>query len=67
VLANRFKLTKIDRARYFEIVITIIFLNLTECRLALQPTDEGLALLGYLKNVSRQLKPNIILKVEDNN
>jgi hypothetical protein len=27
----------------------------------------GLALLGYLKNVSRHLKANIILKVEDNN
>ena len=28
---------------------------------------QGLALLGYLKNVSRQLKPNIVLKVEDKN
>ena len=28
---------------------------------------QGLALLGYLKNVSRQLKPNNDLKVEDMN
>jgi hypothetical protein len=28
---------------------------------------QGLALLGYLKNVSPQLKPNIFLKVEDMN
>jgi len=27
----------------------------------------GLALLGYLKTICRQLKPNIVLKVEDNN
>jgi hypothetical protein len=29
--------------------------------------DQGLALLGYLKNVSRQLTPNNVLKVEDSN
>jgi hypothetical protein len=29
--------------------------------------EQGLALLGYLKNVSPQLKPNIVSKVEDNN
>jgi len=29
--------------------------------------EQGLALLGYLKYVSRQLKPNIFLKVEDKN
>jgi len=29
--------------------------------------EQGLALLGYLKNVSRQLKPKIVLKVEDKN
>ena len=29
--------------------------------------EQGLALLGYLKYVSRQLKPNIVLKVEDMN
>ena len=29
-----------------------------------QSDEQGLALLGYLKNVCRQLKPNIILKVE---
>ena len=27
--------------------------------------EQGLALLGYLKNVSPQLKPNFVLKVED--
>ena len=27
-------------------------------------TEQGLALLGYLKNVCRQLNPNIVLKVE---
>jgi len=26
--------------------------------------EQGLALLGYLKNVCPQLKPNIVLKVE---
>ena|SRR5215203_4730524 len=26
--------------------------------------EQGLALLGYLKNVSQQLKPNTVLKVE---
>ena len=31
------------------------------------PNEQGLALLGYLKNVSRQLKPNIVLKVEGKN
>ena len=29
--------------------------------------EQGLALLGYLKNVSPQLKPNIVLKVEVKN
>ena len=29
--------------------------------------EQGLALLEYLKNVSRQLKPNIDLKVEGKN
>jgi hypothetical protein len=29
--------------------------------------EQGLALLGYLKYVSRQLKPRTVLKVEDNN
>ena len=29
--------------------------------------EQGLALLGYLKNVCRQLKPDIVLKVEDMN
>jgi hypothetical protein len=29
--------------------------------------EQGLALLGYLKNVCRQLKPNIVLKVEGKN
>ena len=29
--------------------------------------EQGVELLGYLKNVSRQLKPDIILKVEDMN
>ena len=33
----------------------------------LAANEQGLALLGYLKNVSRQLKPNIVLKVEGNN
>jgi len=28
---------------------------------------QGLALLGYLKNLSPQMKPKMILKVEDNN
>jgi len=32
-----------------------------------QSDEQGLALLGYLKNVSTQLKPNIFLKVEVNN
>jgi hypothetical protein len=33
----------------------------------LAANEQGLALLGYLKNVCRQLKPNIVLKVEDKN
>ncbi len=31
------------------------------------PNEPGLALSGYLKNVCRQLKPNIVLKVEGKN
>jgi hypothetical protein len=34
---------------------------------AINANEQGLALLGYLKNIRRQLKPNIVLKVEDNN
>jgi hypothetical protein len=29
--------------------------------------EQGLAVLGYLKNVSPQLKPSIVLKVEGMN
>ena len=34
---------------------------------AIAPYGQGLALLGYLKNVCPQLKPNIVLNVEDTN
>jgi hypothetical protein len=34
---------------------------------SLADNEQGLALLGDLKNVSPQLKPNIVLKVEDMN
>jgi hypothetical protein len=36
-------------------------------RFTLAGNEQRLALLGYLKIVSPQLKPNIVLKVEDMN
>ena len=42
-------------------------LPIVECLCNMAGNEQGLALLGYLKNVSRQLKPNIVLKVEDMN
>ena len=44
-------------------VIFFVILLLVECRNSLTGNEQGLALLGYLKTVSRQLKPNIVLKV----
>ena len=37
------------------------------CAAKVAANEQGLALLGYLKTVSPQLKPNIVLKVEDMN
>jgi hypothetical protein len=46
---------------------SFVFRFINAARLRLAYNEQGLALLGYLKNVSPQLKPNIVLKVEDNN
>jgi len=37
------------------------------CRYRITANGQGLALLGFLENVSRQLKPNICLNAEDMN
>ena len=48
-------------------LLTLVKLHDVKIRNQLAYNEQGLALLGYLKNVSRQLKPNIVLKVEDMN
>jgi len=48
-------------------IASSIILVFRVCRVNVAANEQGLALLGYLKNVCRQLKPNIVLKVEDNN
>jgi len=46
---------------------TIIFYTALINTIQINHSQHTLALLGYLKNVCPQLKPNIVLKVEGKN